>query len=94
MVYNDIKFDSIYERDRYIYLVELQKQGLISQLRLKTKFTIIAPTIKYVPIQLKTKVKYVNKVVEQARLKNIKIVPICSYAKKVMEGKEEYKSVL
>ena len=65
VVYNDIKFDSIYERDRYIYLVELQKQGLISQLRLKTKFTIIAPTIKHVPIQLKTKVKYAKKVVEQ-----------------------------
>ena len=38
--------------------------------------------------------RLLNKVVEQARLKNIKIVPICSYAKKVMEGKEEYKSVL
>ena len=38
--------------------------------------------------------KLLNKVVEQARLKNMKIVPICSYAKKVMENKEEYKDVL
>ena len=38
--------------------------------------------------------RLLNKVVEQARLKKIKIVPICSYAKKVMEGKKEYKDVL
>ena len=38
--------------------------------------------------------RLLNKVVEQARLRNVKIVPICSYAKKVMENKEEYRDVL
>ena len=38
--------------------------------------------------------RLLNKVVEQARIRNMKIVPICSYAKKVMERKEEYKDVL
>ena len=63
--YNGIEFDSIYEKERYIYLLDLQKQGLISQLRLKTKFTLIPQTTKIVPVELKTKVKYVEKVVEQ-----------------------------
>ena len=38
--------------------------------------------------------RLLKKVVEQARVRNVKIVPICSYARKVMEGKEEYKDVL
>lgn len=38
--------------------------------------------------------RLLKKVVEQARLKNVKIVPICSYARKVLENKEEYKDVL
>lgn len=63
--YNGIEFDSIYEKERYIYLLDLQKKGLISQLRLKTKFTIIPKITKYVPMELKTKVKYVERVVEQ-----------------------------
>ncbi len=36
----------------------------------------------------------VNKVVEYARLEHIKIIPQCSYAKKVMTQNEEYKDVL
>ena len=38
--------------------------------------------------------RLLNKVVEQARKKQIKIIPLCSYAEKVMIGKEEYKEVL
>ena len=38
--------------------------------------------------------RLLNKVVEQARLRNVKIVPVCSYARRVMENKEEYKDVL
>ena len=38
--------------------------------------------------------RLLNKVVEQARLRNVKIVPICSYAKRVMEGREEYRDIL
>ena len=65
VVYDGIEFDSQYERDRYIYLMDLQKKGEISQLRLKTRFTLIPPVTKMVPVELKTKVKYVERVVEQ-----------------------------
>lgn len=33
-------------------------------------------------------------VIEEARKQNKKINPICSYAKKMMEGSDEYKDVL
>lgn len=36
----------------------------------------------------------VKKVVEYAREENKKIIPLCSYAKKVMIGNEEYTDVL
>lgn len=38
--------------------------------------------------------KLLLKVVEAARAKKVKITPVCSYAVKVMTGKEEYKDVL
>ena len=37
--------------------------------------------------------KLVLAIVEEARKKNIKIIPLCSYAKKVLE-KEEYKDIV
>ena len=36
----------------------------------------------------------VKEVIEQARKRNIKIVPICSYAQKMMLDSDEYKDVL
>ena len=36
----------------------------------------------------------VKEVIKQARERNIKIVPICSYAQKMMLDNEEYKDVL
>ena len=36
----------------------------------------------------------VKEVIEQARKRMIKIVPICSYAQKMMFDNEEYKDVL
>lgn len=65
VVYQGIEFDSTYERDRYIYLMDLQKQGLISNLHLKSGFMLIQKTTKIVPIHLKTKTKFVERVVEQ-----------------------------
>lgn len=65
VVFKGIKFDSTYERDRYIYLCHLQKKGLISGLRLQQKFVLIKKTIKLVPKQLKTKVRWDKRVVEQ-----------------------------
>ena len=38
--------------------------------------------------------KLVLKVIEAARNQNVKIVPRCSYADKLMSGKEEYRDVL
>ena len=36
----------------------------------------------------------VLKVIEEARKQQVRINPICSYAKRMMEGKEEYSDVL
>ncbi|MHB1152470.1 MAG: GNAT family N-acetyltransferase [Eubacteriales bacterium] len=38
--------------------------------------------------------KLVNKVAEYARTERKKIIPQCSYAKKVMTGRKEYEDVL
>ena len=57
-------FDSRYEKDRYLYLLDLQKQGKISGLRRQTQFLLIPKATKLVPKQLKTKVKYVERCVE------------------------------
>ena len=38
--------------------------------------------------------KLVLKVIEAARAKGVKILPVCSYAKKLMTGKEDFKDVL
>lgn len=38
--------------------------------------------------------RLVEKVIEEARKRKVKIVPLCSYAAKLMIGKEEYQDVL
>ena len=38
--------------------------------------------------------RLVEKVIEEARTRDVKILPLCPYAQKVMLGKEEYKDVL
>lgn len=62
--YKGIVFDSKYEFQRFLYLESLQKEGKISQLRRQTKFILIPKTTSLVPKQLKTKVKYISRVVE------------------------------
>ena len=62
--FQGVVFDSKYERDRYLYLLDLQKQGKISGLRRQTPFLLIPKATKLFPKQLKTKVKYVERVVE------------------------------
>ena len=59
-----IVFDSTYERDRYLYLLQLQREGKISKLRRQTQFLLIPKITKVVPKQLKTKIKYVERCVE------------------------------
>lgn len=60
-----ITFDSKYEADRYLYLLDLYKTGKISHLKLQHSFRIIKKVIKLVPVQLKTKVRYDERVVEK-----------------------------
>ena len=62
--FQGIIFDSKYEVQRYIYLLQLQKEGKISGLRRQTRFLLIPKVTKLIPKQLKTKVKYVERVVE------------------------------
>ena len=57
-------FDSRYELNRYLHLLGLQQQGKISGLRRQTPFLLIPKATKLVPKQLKTKVKYIERVVE------------------------------
>lgn len=63
-LYDGIVFDSIYERDRYIYLKHLEKQGVISQLKRQVRFQLIPKTTKTVAKKLKTKTKFIERVVE------------------------------
>jgi hypothetical protein len=63
--FKGITFDSRYERDRYIYLCQLQRERKISGLRLQQGFRLIKKVIKLVPTQLKTKVRYDKRVVEK-----------------------------
>lgn len=65
VIYKGIKFDSSHERDYYIKLCHKQKIGEIRGLRLQTPFVLIPQTTKIVPVQLKTKIRYDKKVVEQ-----------------------------
>lgn len=62
--YKGIKFDSRVERDRYLYLREMQKRGEISGLRLQVRFLIIPKLTRLVPKQLKTKVRYDERTIE------------------------------
>lgn len=65
VVFKGIEFDSTKERDHYIKLLHLQREGKIRGLRLQTPFVLIPQTTKLVPKQLKTKVRYDTRVVEQ-----------------------------
>lgn len=61
-----IKFDSTREYRRYLALKEAQDKGLISDLEVHKKFTLIPPVVETIEVQLKTKTKMVEKVVQKA----------------------------
>lgn len=65
-VYKGINFQSNVERDRYIYLEFMQKEGKISNLRIQRRFEIMPQITKLVPEQLKTKIRYKKRVIESA----------------------------
>ena len=59
-------FDSLKERRRYCELLLLQKQGIISDLRLQVPYELIPAIYEDVEKQLKTKVKVVSRCVQRA----------------------------
>lgn len=59
-------FDSRRERSRYYTLQVLEKAGEISELRMQVPFEIIPAIYETVEVQLKTKVKQVQKLVQRA----------------------------
>ena len=63
--YKGAEFASGVERDRYIYLEYMQKEGKISNLHTQWRFEIIEKITKRVPVQLKTKVRYEERVIEK-----------------------------
>mgnify|MGYP002508203240 CR=1 FL=1 len=58
--------DSLKEKRRYCQLQLLERQGIISDLRLQVPFELIPPIYEDVEVQLKTKVKIVKKLVQRA----------------------------
>lgn len=63
--FKDMEFDSQYELQRYLILRDLQKKGFIDWIWRQKRFRIIKKVVKLVPVQLKTKVRYDKRVVEQ-----------------------------
>lgn len=59
-------FDSRTERSRYYTLQVLEKAGEISELRMQVPFEIIPAIYETVEVQLKTKTKQVQKLVQRA----------------------------
>ena len=59
-------FDSKDEFDRYLYLKHMEDTGVISYLKRQVRFEIIPKLIRKEKIQLKTKVKEVDRVEEIA----------------------------
>lgn len=59
-------FDSARERDRYIYLLGCEERGEIMSLRRQVSYELVPEITETVEVQLKTKVKNVERVVQRA----------------------------
>lgn len=59
--YKGIKFDSERERDRFIFLEDCQRRGVIADLKRQVWFTLIPDEYSDVDVQLKTKTKTVQR---------------------------------
>lgn len=62
------KFDSKKEFERYLVLLNKERTGEIYGLKRQVEFELIPPQYKTVHIQLKTKVKQVQKLIERGEL--------------------------
>ena len=60
------EFDSMTEYEQYLRLKHQEDIGVISDLKQQVRFEIIPKLVKQVPVQLKTKTKYVDRVEEKA----------------------------
>lgn len=63
--YNGIKFPSTLERDRYVFLLLMEKAGVITNLRMQVKYVVLPAITHKETIHLKTKDKIVEKVDQQ-----------------------------
>ena len=64
--YEGLVFDSIKEKKRYCELQLLQRQGVISDLRLQVAYELLPAIYEEITIQLKTKTKTQRKLVQRA----------------------------
>lgn len=64
--YEGIVFDSLKEKRRYCQLQLLEKQGIISDLRLQVSYELIPAIYEDVIVRLKTKTKVKKKLVQRA----------------------------
>ena len=63
---DDRVFDSILEADRYIFLKEAEKKGIISDLRCQVPYELIPAQWETITIQQKTKAKEIRRCKERA----------------------------
>lgn len=64
--FDGLIFDSLKEKRRYCELQILQKQGVISDLRLQVPYELLPAIYEDITIQLKTKTKTKRKLVQRA----------------------------
>ena len=64
--FGGVEYDSKRERDRHIYLMGQERQGLISDLKRQVTFHLLPAQYETVEKQLKTKTKEVKVCVERA----------------------------
>jgi len=63
--YEGMEFDSKLEWTRYLFLKDMESQGVICDLQRQVEFELIPKQMETKPVQLKTKIKLVERVVEQ-----------------------------
>jgi len=64
-IFDGIEFDSKLEGCRYLFLKDMEREGMIRDLRRQVEYVLIPKQTEVVPVQLKTKIKLVERVVEQ-----------------------------
>lgn len=63
--FQGLRFDSELERDRYIFLLSKQREGMITNLRRQVPVLLIPKVMKEETVRLKTKTKTVSRVAQR-----------------------------